>query len=83
MKKKIISEEFKRMQKIAGVLNENTKGLSLLEAEKILNNILEEYLDGLGENTGQDGIIDFGYNVGYKTKAELLDDFAGWVGTFK
>jgi hypothetical protein len=83
MKKQIPLKEFKRMQKLAGVLKENTTGLNYNEIEEILNDILEQYLDGIGENTDENGNIDFGYGVGYKTKAELLDDFAGWVGEFK
>jgi hypothetical protein len=75
--------EFKRMQQLAGVLNENTTGLKFNEVEEILNDVLEQYLDGIGENTDENGNIDFGKGVGYKTKAELLEDFAVWVGEFE
>ena len=83
MKKQILSEEFKRMKKLAGVLKENTTGLTYNEIEEILNDVLEQYLDGIGENTDEDGNIDFGNGVGYKTKSELLEDFAVWVSEFE
>jgi hypothetical protein len=75
--------EIKRMQQLAGVLNENTTGLKFNEVEEILNDVLEQYLDGIGENTDENGNIDFGNGVGYKTKAELLEDFAVWVSEFE
>jgi hypothetical protein len=75
--------EMKRMQQLAGVLNENTTGLKFNEVEEILNDVLEQYLDGIGENTDENGNIDFGNGVGYKTKAELLEDFAVWVSEFE
>lgn len=50
-------------------------GLNFNEVDEILNDILEQYLDGIGENTDEDGNIDFGNNVGYKNKEELLSDF--------
>ena len=82
MKQQILSEEFKRMQKIAGVLNENTTGLKFNEVEEILNDVLEQYLEGIGENTDEDGNIDFGNNVGYKNKEELLSDFITFIENF-
>ena len=63
-----------RLQKEA----KNT-GLNFDEVEKILNDILEQYLDGIGENTDEDGNIDFGDNVGYKNKEELLSDFITFI----
>ena len=49
-------------------LNKDTTKLSYNEIEEILNDILEQYLDGIGENTSLDGVVDFGNNVGYKNK---------------
>jgi hypothetical protein len=66
-----------RLQKEA----KNT-GLNFDEVEKILNDILEQYLDGIGENTDEDGNIDFGDNVGYKNKEELLSDFITFIENF-
>jgi len=54
-------------------------GLNFNEVDEILNDILEQYLDGIGENTDEDGNIDFGNNVGYKNKEELLSDFITWL----
>jgi len=54
-------------------------GLNFNEVDEILNDILEQYLDGIGENTDEDGNIDFGNNVGYKNKEELLSDFIIWI----
>ena len=64
-------------------LNKDTTKLSYNEIEKILNDILEQYLDGIGENTSLDGVVDFGNNVGYKNKEELLSDFITWIENFK
>jgi len=58
-------------------------GLNFNEVDEILNDILEQYLDGIGENTDEDGNIDFGNNVGYKNKEELLSDFITWIENFK
>ena len=57
-------------------------GLNFNEVDEILNDILEQYLDGIGENTDEDGNIDFGNNVGYKNKEELLSDFITWLSYF-
>jgi hypothetical protein len=53
------------------------------EIEEILNDVLKQYLEGIGENTDENGNIDFGKGVGYKTKTELLEDFAVWVSEFE
>lgn len=66
-----------RLQKEA----KNTS-LNFNEVEEILNDILEQYLDGVGENTDEDGNIDFGNNVGYKNKEELLSDFITFIENF-
>jgi phosphomannomutase len=76
-------KDIKNMLESAGVLKENTTGLTYNEIEEILNDVLEQYLEGIGENTDENGNIDFGNGVGYKTKAELLEDFAVWVSEFE
>ena len=60
----------------------NTTGLKFNEVEEILNDVLEQYLEGIGENTDEDGNIDFGNNVGYKNKEELLSDFITFIENF-
>jgi hypothetical protein len=49
----------------------------------LLNDILEQYLDGIGENTDENGNIDFGGGVGYKNKKELLSDFITFIQNFE
>jgi hypothetical protein len=44
------------------------------KVEKIIEEIVEDYLDGVGSNCSKDGVINFGSGVGYKNKNELIDD---------
>jgi hypothetical protein len=49
------------------------------EIENIINEICEDYLDGISDNCDEDGNIDFGRGVNYKNKEELLKDFILWI----
>ena len=55
------------------------KNLKFEEVENILEELVTEYLHGIGENTDEDGNIDFGYGVGYKTREELMEDFILYI----
>ena len=45
------------------------------EIDELLNNIVEEYLDGIAENTDEEGNVDFGSGIGYDNEKELISDF--------
>jgi hypothetical protein len=62
---------------------ETNADLNLNTVDRILNDILEQYLDGIGENTDENGNIDFGGGVGYKNKKELLSDFISFIQNFE
>jgi uncharacterized protein YeeX (DUF496 family) len=49
------------------------------EIESIINEICEDYLDGIGDNCDENGNIDFGGGVNYKNKEELLKDFIKYI----
>jgi hypothetical protein len=49
------------------------------EIESIINEIVEDYLDGIGDNCDENGNIDFGGGVNYKNKEELLKDFIKYI----
>jgi len=49
------------------------------EIESIINEICEDYLDGIGDNCDENGNIDFGGGVNYKNKKELLKDFIKYI----
>ena len=53
------------------------------EVEKIIEEIVEDYLDGIGSNCSEDGVIDFGGGVGYKNKNELIDDLISFLESNK
>jgi hypothetical protein len=62
---------------------ETNANLNFDAVDRILNDILEQYLDGIGENTDENGNIDFGGGVGYKNKKELLSDFISFIQNFE
>jgi hypothetical protein len=80
-----MNKEFLKMQKLAGIITESqlNEDLNLDTVDRILNDILEQYLDGIGENTDENGNIDFGGGVGYKNKKELLSDFISFIQNFE
>ena len=49
--------------------------LSFKQVEKILTEALEDYLEGVGQDTDENGVIDFGGGLGYTDKEELINDF--------
>jgi len=53
--------------------------LKFEEVENLLDELVSEYLHGIGENTDEDGKFDFGGGVGYKTRDELLKDFIMFI----
>jgi hypothetical protein len=53
------------------------------EVEIIIEEIIEDYLDGIGSNCNEDGVIDFGNGVGYKNKNELIDDLISFLESNK
>ena len=53
------------------------------EVEIIIEEIIEDYLDGIGSNCYEDGVIDFGNGVGYKNKNELIDDLISFLESNK
>jgi hypothetical protein len=59
------------------------KELKFEEIESILEEIVEEYLEGIGENCDEDGNVDFGNKVGYKDKEDLLEDFILFIKNIK
>jgi len=79
------------MQKLAGVLNEsqpnlqeNKMGLNYNEIEELLNDILEDYLDGVASDADEDGNIDAGDGTGlYPTKEDLISDFIIFIESTK
>jgi hypothetical protein len=83
--------EIKRMQQLAGVLNEshpnlqeNKMGLNYNEIEELLNDILEDYLDGVAGDADEDGNIDAGDGTGlYPTKESLISDFIIFIESSK
>ena len=62
---------------------ETNADLNFNKVDEILTDILNQYLDGIGENTDENGKIDFGGGVGYKNKKELLSDFISFIQDFK
>jgi len=64
------------------------KKLKLSEIENIIRFIYEDYIDGVGENSDEDGNIvgftDEEDNVlGYKDENELIEDFKLYVDCYK
>jgi len=55
------------------------KNLKFEEIESILEEIVEDYLDGISENCDEDGNVDFGDGVNYKNKEDLLEDFILYI----
>lgn len=53
------------------------------EIEKIIEEIVEDYLDGIGSNCNEDGVIDFGGGVNFKDKNELIDDLISYLESNK
>jgi hypothetical protein len=49
------------------------------EIENIINEICEDYLDGISENCDENGNVDFGNDVNYKSKEELIKDFIEYI----
>jgi hypothetical protein len=56
-----------------------SKSLKFEEIESILEEIVEDYLDGISENCDEDGNVDFGDGVNYKNKEDLLEDFILYI----
>jgi len=46
---------------------------------EIIEEICQDYLDGIADNCDQEGNVDFGGGVNYKTKEELLEDFITFI----
>jgi hypothetical protein len=56
-----------------------SKSLKFEEIESILEEIVEDYLDGISENCDEGGNVDFGNGVNYKNKEDLLEDFILYI----
>ena len=56
-----------------------SKSLKFEEIESILEELVEEYLDSIGENCDENGNVDFGDGVNYKNKEDLLEDFILYI----
>jgi len=56
-----------------------SKSLKFEEIESILEEIVEDYLDGISENCDEDGNVDFGDGINYKNKEDLLEDFILYI----
>ncbi len=52
------------------------------EIKSIINNMCEDYLDGIEDNCDEDGNLDFGKGVGYSNENELLNDFIEYIKCF-
>ena len=46
---------------------------------EIIEEICQDYLDGIAENCDEEGNVDFGGGANYKTKEELLEDFICYI----
>ena len=56
------------------------KLLKFEEVESVLNELIEDYLDGISENTDSKGNIDWGGGVlGYESKEKLLQDLIIYI----
>jgi hypothetical protein len=75
--------EIKRMQQLAGVinesqLNENESIKTLSEAKEILNEVVQDYISDSGDTAGED--LDWGKGVtGYDSKKQLIQDFIDYL----
>jgi len=58
------------------------KDLKFEEIESILEEMVEEFLDGISENCDENGNVDFGNGVNYKNKEDLLEDFILYIKNF-
>ena len=68
--------EIKRMQKLAGVLNENIS--TATEAEKILTGLVQDYISDAIDSAGEE--LDWGKGImGYDDKNQLVKDFITYL----
>jgi hypothetical protein len=50
------------------------------QAETVLNELIEDYLSGLGDNCSSEGNIDWGGGVlGYESEKQLLQDLITYI----
>jgi hypothetical protein len=63
-----------------GQLNEIKKLTTFEQVETVLNTLVEDYLEGVAENTDEDGTIDWGKGVlGYDSEEQLLQDLITYI----
>ena len=49
--------------------------MKVKEIEEIIESVTEEFMDGIYSNTDDDGNVDFGNDVTYDSKEDLIEDF--------
>ena len=49
--------------------------MKVKEIEEIIESVTEEFMDGIYSNTDDDGNVDFGNDVTYESKEDLIEDF--------
>jgi hypothetical protein len=56
------------------------KLLTFEQVETVLNELVEDYLEGVAQNTNEDGIINWGNGVlGYESEEQLLEDLITYI----
>ena len=49
--------------------------MKVKEIEEIIESVTEEFINGIYSNTDDDGNVDFGNDVTYDSKEDLIEDF--------
>jgi hypothetical protein len=56
------------------------KLLTFEQVETVLNELVEDYLEGVAQSTNEDGIINWGNGVlGYESEEQLLEDLITYI----